>query len=74
MFHTYYVIFSDMFALFLAQNFINKVLTAKKSTFRMSVDTKYPPYEGRDLLELPPSQLHFIPIVYIPMLIKTANL
>ena len=38
MFHTYQVIFSDIFALFLAQNFKTKVLTAqKKSTFRVYV-------------------------------------
>ena len=33
--HTYQVILSDIFALFLAQNFKTKVLTAQKSTFRM---------------------------------------
>ena len=39
MIHTYYVIFGVICALFLAQNFKIKVLTArkkKKSTFRMS--------------------------------------
>ena len=36
-FHTCYIFFSDIFALFLAQNFKTKVLTAQKSTFRMSV-------------------------------------
>ena len=35
--HTYYLIFGVILALFLAQNFKTKVLTAqKKSTFRMS--------------------------------------
>ena len=38
-FHAYLVIFNDIFAFFLAQNFKTKVLTAqKKSTFRMSVE------------------------------------
>ena len=31
MFHTYYVIFCDIFALFLAQNFKTKVLTAQNN-------------------------------------------
>ena len=31
MFHTYYVIFCDIFALFLAQHFKTKVLTAQKN-------------------------------------------
>ena len=40
-----------------------------------TLDTKYPPYEGRDLLDLSPSHLHFIPMRFIfPCCLKTANL